>query len=183
MIENHNIIYEIFFEEFLFFLRMKIQIILILLIVDHSFLIKPSEFCLKKNNQKCHLSNFKHKCNNFCTKSVKICKSFEKFSLSARKIVNPLMDNLKISKYNSFIKSIDSCKKKVYKWNSNDLCVNKNKSSLLRNNNISIQKTKICNGKSGFTNCGPNFCAKTQEACDYFKKHISKHLLSKLNFC
>jgi hypothetical protein len=169
---------------------MKISIILVLLMVDYSILLKPNEFCTKKIDHKCHHSNFEHNCINYCTNNKTNCNSLKEYSQSTQKFKNTLNDHLKIIRYRSFLNSIDSCENKIYKWDSNDLCLNKKKCIVrkripLRASDSYIEKITICNCKSGFTKCTQNFCAKTQEACEHFQKHIAYHSkhLSKLKNC
>jgi hypothetical protein len=132
---------------------------------------------------KCHDNEYRHQCElNICSRNK--CDEYKhkqsitfKNLLFLRQPITPiLVSSVSKEKYKIklFKENIKYCKNKIYKFDSNDFCVNGRNCKTIQLGYGYNQKTKKvdckCPSKQSFK-CG-KYCTTDSNACDYFnKKH------------
>lgn len=196
------------------------KILIFLFLADLTLCIKPTDFCILKQEEckgyydinqiyhtkcssiKCH-GKLKYDCgSNICSKNKIDCEDFvqvdsyliyynilhllkykTKFSAKYSKEINKIKD---------FSKSLQECPKMIYKFVSDDFCVN-GKNCFEINNNLkgfgfNYRKLKTtekidckCPKRQSFK-CG-EYCSTNSIACDYHKSAKNEKLISQIKDC
>ena len=148
---------------------------------------KATDFCQRKEikgkKSECH-GNFQLSCdNNFCAKDQSNCKNFILFR-TLKNLYKYEKDFIIFeNKYKTFLGHIADCPQpKVYKWNSNDFCLNSKDCvttfmKLWSFNQIKESECK-CKGKHSFR-CNTDYCALNKQTCDGLKNQKSKKEIKK----
>ena len=174
------------------------------------FCLKSNDLCIPKQQEckgfydeqnnysiKCTscVNKLSHECeseNKYCTKNKTHCNEYKRFygylkiSIDLIQIDPSFNDRFKKEKkkLQSFNKMIHACERKIYKFNSNDFCLNgencieirkviKGFGFNYRSHKVSKQIDCKCPAKKSFK-CG-KYCTTHSIACDYFTKSNIKH--------
>ncbi len=143
---------------------------------------------------KCH-GQFSHDCGlNVCSRNNTDCMKYDKFKVSMKisigrhpinsKTTNKQFEQKKL--FDSFNKNINDCQNKIYKFNSNDFCINgKDCKTIHKYGLLKIKYSKKteckCPSKQSFK-CD-KYCTIDSNACDYFKSNENKNHFENINDC
>jgi hypothetical protein len=183
------------------------SLIIVLLFLHSIICLKSIDFCTikqkeckgvydTKNNYKtkcnlikCH-GEFKYECSpNICSNNLTECDMFNKWldysnTTTSKKAFVRLFDSKNFEqrmknakKFELFIDYITNCKKKIYKFDSNDFCDNKIKCNERKKVSngfgykyIKIKTECICPTKQSFR-CG-KYCTTNSNTCDYLMSYF-----------
>lgn len=164
-------------------MHLKSLLILSVFLTMHCFELESVEICLKSSNEKCskthHYSCGKH----HCAYSKQVCDAFVNFSISSRKIKNSIRDQIRLIKYQSFLKNMKKCASVSYVLKSEDICLN-NKMCMIRKriplrtgeSYIFLKNLCKCEGNLSHS-CATKYCTVNHEAC----KHLTTKLEKSVN--
>lgn len=141
-----------------------------------------NKYVVKCEKAECNESN-PHTCGpDYCSSDAETCKSYQRMRI----VVKNLMKSSKtyekqISKYTSFIKSIQNCSSTSYKLQMEDVCINGQncyvkKPLKLRYSGLHLYN-KIdcpCSNINGFQ-CGDKYCAVNQYVCNEFHVNMGQN--------
>jgi hypothetical protein len=181
-------------------LNKKFIVILLLKLHLTIFCLKPTEFCIlrqqeckgfydrsqnyqiKCNKVKCH-GTFKHACeSNICSNNVTVCEDYSKMNMKQNILLSKQVLNLVFAlrhmqereNIKSFKNQFKDCKNKVYEFKSNDFCVNGNNCKIILGYRYQVTRPSNCRcpRKKSFE-CD-KYCTTNSIACDYYKSMRNK---------
>lgn len=187
--------------------------IFLFLAVDLTLSVKPTDFCILKQEEckgyydinqiyhtkcssiRCH-GKLKHDCgSNVCSKNKIDCEDFvqvDSYLIFLQTLQFSAKYSKEIKKMKDFNKSLQECPKMIYKFKSDDFCVNGKNCFEIKNNlkgfGFSYRKLKTtekidckCPRRQNFK-CG-EYCSTNSIACDYHKSTKNQTIISRIKDC
>jgi hypothetical protein len=188
----------------------KISLILLILTIHLTISLKSTDFCIPKQQKECKGYYDRHqkyqiKCNtikchgtfnydcgsDICSNNMNECKKYNKIKLiqnqSFRTRIVLTLTTKHLMEKNDFEllnKQIKDCEYRIYKFNSNDFCLNGKDCRIIdyyRHKKIIKQIDCQCPNKQSFK-C-EKYCTIDSLACDFYKSKENKQYFQNITLC